>query len=715
MQPPDNPCSEPEPPDDINEQNRLIWHKVVFRALSSLKGWQAVPSTVIALYFFVGVFGPNLAPFKPFEGTIAERLCPPLAIDALSISPNPRSRVAKCSATNIFGTDHVGRDIFSRLFHGAQTSLLVVGSSVLVGTVVGSVVGALVNGWSSKPRLIAYLIVSFTAVPFGIFVLAQPHALYIFGVINLSDNAAEWSAIVAFSSFSAVLTFALVAVAYWRDDTCRDSWFTNIDAEDPRSSFCRQLHIQIFALAPWIGLAAIASAALIFLHSGSSTVQTSAVTWSIERAYLFEHIGMFSPFVPMILVPIAFVSLGAWWVVHHLQVRFKTVSKPTPKAARNVDNAPEEPSSDISLSTEEISDNVEAQSFENESNNASIGAAPNMKRRRWILAIIAIVAAIAVIRFGVAEAVPTSREIAQDSVGDYQSAKSQSVRGRMEAVDCANEMSSRLRTLRSLPPEALEIEASQHCLDLYFQHRNAPSHRLTIDYALHFVTQSLTLALIGSIVAFALWMASAVSTSAVRRTVEVCVVLVALIGLTMTFGISGWSLAVVRWLDPVVLAFDDRGMAITRALYIVRDFSVALGISYLTVAFSKPTIRFGKTAPKLEILSNWAYFWVPCVLLTSGLLVVFHYRFPAYFLFFDNYFRVIADPSEDQTYLSPGLPLQNWLWTYWFAVIGYAALVFAFFYAAISGLSRFAIDGPNRDEIETPASPSNPSRAAGPT
>ena len=88
------------------------------------------------------------------------------------------------------------------------------------------------------------------------------------------------------------------------------------------------------------------------------------------------------------------------------------------------------------------------------------------------------------------------------------------------------------------------------------------------------------------------------------------------------------------------------------------------------------------------------------MLLTAGLLAVFHYRFPANLLFIDHTLAVIVDPTENEIYISTGLPIRNWLWTYWFALIGYATIVFAFFYAAISGFRRFAIDKPNPDEVE---------------
>ena len=329
------------------------------------------------------------------------------------------------------------------------------------------------------------MIASVTIVPFGIFLLSEPHALYVFGVIHSGGgggNDEAWSEFVALSSTSAVITLAVIATAYRFDNAYRASWFSNVNTEFPIHGFCRQLRIHLVSLAPWIGLAAFSSAALVFFRSGTTSVQNAAITWTFEPDYLFEHIGMLSPFVPMVLVPIAFVSLATWWFVHHILGRFKSTSMPTPSTEHQVKVASEDNSPTNPASTEEYSGHAESQTFENGGPEASIDAAPSVRRRRWLLAIIGIVVAITITRFAVAEALPTVRELFQDWTGDYQSGLSQSVQGRWEAIECANELSSRLNTLRSLPPEQLEIDASQRCLDLYFQHRNAPTHRLTFDF-----------------------------------------------------------------------------------------------------------------------------------------------------------------------------------------------------------------------------------------
>ncbi len=415
---------------------------------------------------------------------------------------------------------------------------------------------------------------------------------------------------------------------------------------------------------------------------------------------------MFSALLPMVLFPTAFVTFGVWWFVRHVKGRLKTTSE--------VSSGSDEFAVEVSEPTNEDSDRAESGQLGNDGDDALIGSGSSDKSWRLILAVFAIVAAIAAVRFGVAETIPFIRELAQDSYGSYQSAQSLSLQGQAEALDCADQMSAKVRTLRTLPPEDLEIEASQRCLDRYFQHRNAPTHRLTIGYALRFVTQTLTLGLIAAIVSAAMWVATSTSAIAVRRTVTACVFLVTLLGLTLTFGSGVWPVAVLQWIDPVVSVTHNKGMATSRILGIVRDFSVALGVSYLTIAIVKPTFRLGKTVPKIDALSDLGSFIMPCVMLTAGLLIVFHYRFPAIFLFSDEILGVIVNPSEE-FYFSP-IPLARyWLWTYWFALIGYAAIVVGFFYAAMSGFSRYARDRHDSEEAEAPISPDSPSQDADPT
>ncbi|MFA6079164.1 MAG: ABC transporter permease [Candidatus Omnitrophota bacterium] len=80
----------------------------------------------IALILLFALFAPAVAPYDPS------------AVDSTSILTAP-------SASHIFGTDMLGRDIFSRIVYGSRVSLsigfIAVGIAVLVGMILGSIAG----------------------------------------------------------------------------------------------------------------------------------------------------------------------------------------------------------------------------------------------------------------------------------------------------------------------------------------------------------------------------------------------------------------------------------------------------------------------------------------------------------------------------------------------------------------------------------------------
>ena len=55
----------------------------------------------------------------------------------------PKDNFLKPSSQHLMGTDNFGRDIFSRVLHGAQVSLKIGFTSVIISTVIGVIIGAL--------------------------------------------------------------------------------------------------------------------------------------------------------------------------------------------------------------------------------------------------------------------------------------------------------------------------------------------------------------------------------------------------------------------------------------------------------------------------------------------------------------------------------------------------------------------------------------------
>nr|HID60156.1 ABC transporter permease [Desulfobacterales bacterium] len=76
--------------------------------------------------FLVAIFAPFLAPYDPLAISVSSKLSPP-------------------SREHLLGTDHLGRDVFSRMLYGSRVSLLVgfiaVSISLVIGITVGSIAG----------------------------------------------------------------------------------------------------------------------------------------------------------------------------------------------------------------------------------------------------------------------------------------------------------------------------------------------------------------------------------------------------------------------------------------------------------------------------------------------------------------------------------------------------------------------------------------------
>jgi peptide/nickel transport system permease protein len=114
--------------------------------------------TVIVL---MGIFGPYVVPYDPLRSSASEALLAP-------------------SAAHWFGTDELGRDVFSRVVVATRLDLLISVSAVALSLAVGSTIGLLAGyygGWFDRisGRLID------TIMAFPLFVLAM-------GIVSAAGN-----------------------------------------------------------------------------------------------------------------------------------------------------------------------------------------------------------------------------------------------------------------------------------------------------------------------------------------------------------------------------------------------------------------------------------------------------------------------------------------------------------------------------------------------
>lgn len=87
----------------------------------------ALGTTLVVVFLFMALFGPLIAPYSATEQIAGAARQPP-------------------SAQHLFGADHLGRDVFSRVVLGARDILALAGLGTLIAVVIGTAIG-MVSAW----------------------------------------------------------------------------------------------------------------------------------------------------------------------------------------------------------------------------------------------------------------------------------------------------------------------------------------------------------------------------------------------------------------------------------------------------------------------------------------------------------------------------------------------------------------------------------------
>jgi peptide/nickel transport system permease protein len=109
------------------------WKKLAIR----LRGAPLLPLLILVALVFTAVFADVLAPHNPEVGNLRYRYRPPVWQE-------------RGTWEYILGTDHMGRDVLSRLIFGSRISLVVGVTAVLVAGLIGTTFGILsgfLGGW----------------------------------------------------------------------------------------------------------------------------------------------------------------------------------------------------------------------------------------------------------------------------------------------------------------------------------------------------------------------------------------------------------------------------------------------------------------------------------------------------------------------------------------------------------------------------------------
>lgn len=124
------------------------------RAFDRLRRLPVIPVLILAILTFAAVFAPALAPYHPVRGDLRERGTPP-------------AWQAEGSMAHILGTDQHGRDILTRMMHGARVSLTFAALTMIIGVALGALLGAL-SGYAGGhvDEIIMRLVDLTNALPF---------------------------------------------------------------------------------------------------------------------------------------------------------------------------------------------------------------------------------------------------------------------------------------------------------------------------------------------------------------------------------------------------------------------------------------------------------------------------------------------------------------------------------------------------------------------
>jgi len=127
------------------------------------EGFPTIPIVILLVLVFTASFAEFIAPHNPEVGSLSQRFKPP-------------AWVAGGSAQHWLGTDHIGRDVLSRLIFGARVSMIVGFTAVIFAGVLGTALGILsgyFGGWVDQVIMrITDTWLALPALTFAIFLAA---------------------------------------------------------------------------------------------------------------------------------------------------------------------------------------------------------------------------------------------------------------------------------------------------------------------------------------------------------------------------------------------------------------------------------------------------------------------------------------------------------------------------------------------------------------
>jgi len=149
----------------------VLLRRRIFRHWGLLAG-----GLILGVVLAMALLAPMLAPFDPYDQQLDRKLIPPIWHAS-----------TKATWTHVLGTDQLGRDYLSRLFYGAQISLLIGVSAMLISGLIGTSLGVLAGYFGGRVDMVVSFIIS-TRLSLPVVLVA----LAVVAMIGTSLNVVIW-------------------------------------------------------------------------------------------------------------------------------------------------------------------------------------------------------------------------------------------------------------------------------------------------------------------------------------------------------------------------------------------------------------------------------------------------------------------------------------------------------------------------------------------
>jgi peptide/nickel transport system permease protein len=117
---------------------------------------------ILIAIVLMALLAPLIAPYDPYDQQLARKLIPPVW-----------HATAKATWAHPLGTDQLGRDYLSRLLYGAQISLLIGFSAMLISGVIGTLMGMAAGYFGGRTDMaVSFLVTTRLSMPLVLVALA---------------------------------------------------------------------------------------------------------------------------------------------------------------------------------------------------------------------------------------------------------------------------------------------------------------------------------------------------------------------------------------------------------------------------------------------------------------------------------------------------------------------------------------------------------------